>query len=745
MAVISSVSVKAMPQSEGTSMVLDESSFRAEQTDPLGGINIDPIAKDRSNRACFRLKLHLNRMTPDDIAKISIEPVGGNIVLMRKETAKGGNGIIVEMTARPEVRFYIKHPTLGNSNVVTVNPEADQVYVMNGWADQRLTVALFCAKAGAEVWLDGAFRGTIGSDNTINIPDVSPGTHSVKVISGDNVAEQQIEVSSSKVFFNVEFRNAALSQQFLMFKVTPEDALIMLDGEPLLVTEGSASKLVKFGVHNYTISAKDYYKESGEVIVNDLKQKKIVNIDLKPAFGWLNISSASSAGAHVYVGDDMIGQAPIQGYQLTSGTYQVKIIKQMYKSYDAEITVTDGNTTDINPVLLPDFTELRLSVDNNAEIWMNGEHKGNGFWSGRVMAGTYNMETRKSGHRPVSEYVVVRSDSPVQSLTLQAPTPIYGSLSLTSNPEESEVYIDGAYFGQTPLYLPQVLIGSHSVQLRKSGKSDWTGGVIIEEDKMSEVTAVLEGGTSGTQSPDLKKRDVNFSDHKTISHENLPVFDMIMVEGGTFSMGATPEQADDAAEDEKPVHRVTLSDYYIGETEVTQQLWKAVMDSNPSRFPGDDRPVENVSWNDCQKFIKKLNSMTGMKFRLPTEAEWEYAARGGRHSAKTIYSGSNNIDEVAWNKGNSSKMTHEVKTRKPNELGIYDMSGNVWEWCNDIYGKYSSASQTNPSVEGASSSSHILRGGNYSYNKSSCRVSYRYFNTVLNRTDACGFRLVLEK
>lgn len=173
-------------------------------------------------------------------------------------------------------------------------------------------------------------------------------------------------------------------------------------------------------------------------------------------------------------------------------------------------------------------------------------------------------------------------------------------------------------------------------------------------------------------------------------------FDMVWVEGGTFRMGATSEQGSDAWGGEKPVHSVTLSGYYIGKTEVTQALWKAVMGSNPSEFKGDNLPVEQVSWDDCQEFIRKLNSLTGQHFRLPTEAEWEFACRGGNNSCGYKYSGSNDIDNVAWYFDNSGHKTHPVGTKAQNELGIYDMSGNVWEWCSDWYGNYSSGAQTNP-------------------------------------------------
>ena len=218
-------------------------------------------------------------------------------------------------------------------------------------------------------------------------------------------------------------------------------------------------------------------------------------------------------------------------------------------------------------------------------------------------------------------------------------------------------------------------------------------------------------------------------------------FKMVKVEGGTFTMGATKEQGSDAWDDEKPAHQVTLSDYYIGETQVTQALWKAVMGNNPSFWKGDNMPVQ-VSWDEAQEFIKKLNGVTGRTFRLPTEAEWEYAARGGKKSNRYRYSGSYNIDEVAWYDGNSRGKTHPVKEKKANELGLYDMSGNVYEWCNDMYGKYNRAAQTNPQGPDEDSS-RVLRGGGWSSNAWRCRVSSRFYYGPMYQNDLVGFRLVM--
>ena len=198
---------------------------------------------------------------------------------------------------------------------------------------------------------------------------------------------------------------------------------------------------------------------------------------------------------------------------------------------------------------------------------------------------------------------------------------------------------------------------------------------------------------------------------------------MVYVEGGTFTMGATAEQEDDFCDSEKPTHQVTLSSFYIGKFEVTQAEWQAVMGTNPSSVKGDNLPVECVSWDDCQEFIRKLNELTGKQFRLPTEAEWEYAARGGNKSNRTKYAGGSDIDNVGWYDGNSNSTTHPVGQKRANELGLYDMTGNVREWCQDWYDDYSSASQTNP--QGSAGGSRVLRGGSWSDDARYCRLSYR--------------------
>ena len=230
----------------------------------------------------------------------------------------------------------------------------------------------------------------------------------------------------------------------------------------------------------------------------------------------------------------------------------------------------------------------------------------------------------------------------------------------------------------------------------------------------------------------------------SISVKDGVSIDMVKVEAGTFMMGATSEMKNPDI-DEKPVHQVTLTnDYYMGKYEVTQALWEAVMGSNPSKYKGDNLPVESVSWNDCQEFISRLNSLTGRKFRLPTEAEWEYAARGGKKSRSYQYSGSSNISDVAWYDENCGSTTRAVGTKRPNELGIYDMSGNVWEWCHDWYSSYSSLSQMNP-IGAISGACRVRRGGSWDNSVWYSRSSSRSYDTSDYSRINLGLRLALTE
>ena len=293
--------------------------------------------------------------------------------------------------------------------------------------------------------------------------------------------------------------------------------------------------------------------------------------------------------------------------------------------------------------------------------------------------------------------------------------------------------------------------GSVTVSVEENtSTSERTATITIETSSITQTLSVTQNGATPVTPP--------ASQDRTFTVGGV-TFKMIYVEGGTFTMGATSEQGDDAWDSEKPAHSVMLSSYSIGETEVTQALWQAVMGQKPTSDGsqwsstyglGNNYPAYYVSWNDCQDFIKKLNSITGENFRLPTEAEWEYAARGGNKSQGYKYAGSNTIDNVAWywnnipsqSSGNAGYGTQNVATKLANELGIYDMSGNVWEWCQDRYGSYSSGSQTNPTGP-VSGSRRVIRGGGWLNSARYCRVSYRINDAPEFRCSDLGLRLAL--
>ena len=285
-------------------------------------------------------------------------------------------------------------------------------------------------------------------------------------------------------------------------------------------------------------------------------------------------------------------------------------------------------------------------------------------------------------------------------------------------------------FRMATLLLPGMF---SSVAVFGQSKYDLNGDGSVNVGDVTELVGVVLGGGGGSA----------LGGAQTIKVGSVE-FKMLPVSGGTFQMGS-PESDTDADDDERPQHSVTLSDFYMGETEVTQALWLEVMGSNPSEFTGDlQRPVEMVSWDDCQEFITKLNEKTGKTFRLPTEAEWEYAARGGSKSRGYKYAGSNDLDKVGWYEDNSSETTHPVKQKQANELGLYDMTGNVWEWCADRFGDYGSSAQTNPA--GASTGSYrVYRGGSWYSNARYCRVATRYWPEPSKRYGNLGLRLVMEK
>ena len=383
---------------------------------------------------------------------------------------------------------------------------------------------------------------------------------------------------------------------------------------------------------------------------------------------------------------------------------------------------------------------------------------------------------RKDRPQSIAEFLELLKDSKVSkdpNKETIAPKDPKDSKDDLISPEEIEITaVTGGYVNEETRIAPKVIKDpkdSKDVSDPKAPKKSNTGkivatiitavvllgaviGIVVggsdeEEERIAREAA--EQAIAEEQARLAREAEINAFKTRDFTVNGVS-FKMVAVGGGTSQMGATSEQQN-ADSDERPVHSVTLDNYYIGETEVTQELWQAVMGSDPSDFTGNSQhPVECVSRNDCQAFVNKLNTLlanqlpNGRKFRLPTEAEWEYAARGGNRSRGTQYSGSNCVDSVAWYLDNSGRTTHPVKDKSPNELGLYDMSGNVWEWCNDWYSSdyYSNSPRNNP--QGPSSGSYrVLRGGSWGSYAQGCRVAYRGSYSPDDRYGYIGLRLAL--
>ena len=430
---------------------------------------------------------------------------------------------------------------------------------------------------------------------------------------------------------------------------------------------------------------------------------------------------------------------------LAYGSHTYKVEAGGYISKSGSFAIGKGDMTPISVSLVSALATLSVSCPTPA-VSLYVDKKSVGFlpWNGNLKEGMHLLEVRKDGYRSQQKTIQLAQQQKLD-VAFDALSAIQGNLSVNFKPFGSDVYVDGVKVGQSPRVFNGVLVGNHNVEIRKSGYTTSRQTVTISEGQTASISGSLTSSASSSNSNTLSSSGSSLSGNAlTIPVKNGINIEMVKVEAGSFDMGATPEMQA-PYEVEKPVHRVTLTNnYYIGKYEVTQALWQAVMGSNPSYFKGDDLPVEQVSWNDCQDFISKLNAMTGKRFRLPSEAEWEYAARGGNKSRGYQYSGSNTIGDVAWYDGNNSSMTHAVGTKQPNELGLYDMTGNVWEWCQDWYDSYSSSPQTNP-IGAVSGSYRVFRGGGINSSARFCHSSIRFDNSPAFRSFILGLRLVLSE
>ena len=466
--------------------------------------------------------------------------------------------------------------------------------------------------------------------------------------------------------------------RYLAMTVEPKNSMVLIDGQAQSVVNGEVNVLLMMGKHQYQVSAPNFTSKQGVIEIGD--EKKVMTVKLESALSTVRVDCAT-VGAQIYV---------------------------------------------------------------------DGVHKGSSPWNGTLSPGNHRVEARHDGYRPQQQSLIL-GENEDRTISIPALILIAGQLNVNYIPQGAEVLLDGKSLGTTPDVFRNIPAGPHRVEVRKNGYKSMAQTVTIKENEQVSLNGTLTA--SATSSANTSTNATSSSNTAGVSGQSRETFTvngvsftMIRVDGGTFMMGATEEQGDDVYDIEKPVHKVTLSTYMIGETEVTQALWKAVMGDNPSKFKHDlTQPVETVSWDDCQEFVVKLNTLTGRTFRLPTEAEWEFAARGGNKSRHFKYCGSNNIDDLRkWKSGRWQRRygTFPVGKTLPNELGIYDMSGNVREWCSDWYGKYSGSPQIDPQGP-PSGSYHQTRGGSWIDDARSYRISDRINNSPVHRSFIIGIRLAL--
>jgi len=424
------------------------------------------------------------------------------------------------------------------------------------------------------------------------------------------------------------------------------------------------------------------------------------------------------------------GKTPLRIATVAAGKKSIRLnMPGFFPATRIELIEPDKEAK-IHVILEPQTSNIKVGAETFSDaypprFYLDGKLMGRAPLTVRdVMAGSHTYKCEADGHKEVSGEVRVSLDE--EAIVWETLEPVHGKLSVASVPEGAAIWIDGKDTGKKTDHLMEVLAGEHQLTLKLDGYKDTKKKVRLEPEGFIEVEIRLE---KGLNAPLLEP---TFTDPIT-------GMEFVHVPGGKFMMG---DVFGDGYEEEKPVHEVELDGFYIGKYPVTQGEWEEVMGDNPSKFQkGDEYPVESVSWDEAQEFIKMLifKNKGRYQFRLPTEAEWEYAARSGGKKEK--YAGGDDVDAVAWhseNIGNST--TYTVGQKAPNGLGIYDMSGNLSEWCQDWYGDYPSESVANPKGP-STGSARVNRGGGWFSHARYCRSALRNRREPDRGSDGLGFRL----
>lgn len=585
----------ATAQSEN-SIIIDQNSFRPVQTDVLTGANVDPISVDSSRRPCARIKVKINRMTPEDINKIDVKIITNN-QLTKCKTADYENGLILELTAKSATRFYFNHPEFGQSNEVILNLDPNKEYYMEASLNQLYSIVVNSNVEGAEVYVDNVYKGKTNSSFRCTIKNVLIGSHTLKLVYDGAIREQDIDVNSEQISFGQNF-NVEVELFEVNFSIEPSKASIVIDGKMSFpINDGTFTLRLGKGTHSYVVRADEYHQQKGQFVVgnNDVNHKVI----LVPTYGWLNVKGDQLENAVVFIDDKMEGKVPIVNKKLTSGTYRIRIEKDMYKPYETDVTISDNETTVYSPtldanfgwlqigdtfagasvyvndsligtapisrhtlikgeysvrivknlykpyeekieiiedqvkILSPDlevdFATVSLSTVDDAELWVNGQYKGTGSWSGKLKTGSYTFEARKDKYHTQQISREITTQPPYQQYTLAPPVPITGNLKLRGVPDNAKVMLDGK-----KVTLPDnsefndLLIGRHNVEISKAGYKQFSQYVTVREGETTAINASLS-----------KYRRQIYWDTESWESFNLGVFAdaALLCDGDYFGLG----------------------------------------------------------------------------------------------------------------------------------------------------------------------------------------------------------------
>lgn len=561
----------------------------------------------------------------------------------------------------------------------------------------------------------------------------------------------------------------------LVIDASPAEAEVFIDDE--LVGKGRVTMNVTIGMgHRYRVACEDYFPEDG-VVELSVKETKEIKVALEPSFGWITVTSQPSA-ADVFVDGRNFGKTPLSKAKIKRGPHRVEVKKTGYSSVVKLVKISAGVTnTELDSIML-EAKEVKfggltiMSKPEGADVTIDGEKMGQTPMTiDDIIIGNHDVELNYKGYFPITQsIVVIENDTTVVNLEL-----IKGQdVMIITDKKRDKIFIDGKLFGFSPLKTI-LTVGSHDLVVVRGGN-----GENLTELMNGNNTAFCKKTLTVNKSESMITEEIKIPVYsQTITVEGVS-FDMIAVEGGTFMMGVDKQ------------NQMTVADFSIGKYEVTEALWNAVMkDVDEKTITGENMPVAYVNWYDAIEFCNRLSEKCELKpyyiiekngdnisvicdaksdgFRLPTEAEWEYAARGGNKSKNYLYSGAHNIYNVAWFSLNSgdkellqseveiyddkdsynqrirksekiykimtknNNRAHSVGLKSPNELGIYDMSGNLAEWCYENVGG-----------AGAFGYDRIMRGGDFYELRDYCKPERKRFYDPDRRADFMGFRLVLN-